>query len=155
MLCKHKLMDKKQTVDHQIKSTGHAMLKMYNQVAAKFDTTQAIGLVLLSIDKEGTPSTSIATSLGMEATSMSRIMKSLEENNFIYREQDKIDKRMVRIFLTEKGIEKRRVAKKVVSGFNQLIDNNIPQSKLSLFFEVMNDINKTIEEYKVQNEIKL
>jgi len=146
-------MNQKNTVDHQIKSTGHAMLKMYNQVAAKYDTTQATGLVLLSIDKEGTPSTSIAPSLGMEATSMSRIMKTLEENKLIYRKKDTIDKRMVRIFLTKEGVEKRRIAKKVVSGFNQLIDANIPQSKLSLFFEVMEDINQTIEEYKIQNEI--
>ena len=146
-------MNQKNTVDHQIKSTGHAMLKMYNQVAAKYDTTQATGLVLLSIDKEGTPSTSIAPSLGMEATSMSRIMKTLEENKLIYRKKDKVDKRMVRIFLTKEGVEKRRIAKKVVSGFNQLIDANIPQSKLSLFFEVMEDINQTIEEYKIQNEI--
>ena len=146
-------MDKKTTVDYQIKSTGHAMLKMYNQVAARYGTTQATGLVLLSIDKEGTPSTSIAPSLGMEATSMSRIIKTLEDNHLIYRKKDKKDKRMVRIFLTEEGVEKRRIAKKVVSGFNELIHQNIPQSKLSMFYEVMEEINKTIEQYKEQNQL--
>ncbi|MBL4668953.1 MAG: MarR family transcriptional regulator [Flavobacteriales bacterium] len=141
------------TVDQSIKSTWHSMFKMYNQVAAKYDTTQATGLVLLSISKEGTPSTSIAPSLGMEATSLSRIIKNLEEKNLIYRKQDKRDKRMVQIFLTEEGVEKRKIAKKVVSGFNEIIDANIPQSKLSLFFEVMKDINLTIEEYREQNNI--
>ena len=146
-------MSKNNTVDHHIKSTWHNMFKMYNQVAAKFGTTQATGLVLLSIDREGTPSTSIAPSLGMEATSMSRIMKTLEENELIYRKKDKKDKRMVRIFLTEKGVEKRRVAKKVVSGFHELIAEEIPQSKLSMFFEVMDSVNGVIDKYKEQNEI--
>lgn len=146
-------MSKVNTIDHQIKSTWHAMNKMYNQVAAKVGTTQSTGLVLLSIDRKGTPSTSIAPSLGMEATSMSRVLNTLEENNLIYREKDKKDKRMVRIFLTEEGVEKRRIAKKVVTGFNDLIHANIPQSKLSMFNEVMREINQTIEEYKEQNEL--
>ena len=145
-------MSKKGTVDHHIKSTWHNMFKMYNQVAAKYGTTQATGLVLLSIDREGTPSTSIAPSLGMEATSMSRIMKTLEDNALIYRKKDKKDKRMVRIFLTEEGVEKRRIAKKVVTGFLELIEEEIPQSKLSMFFEVMDSINGVIDKYKEQNE---
>ena len=48
-------MSRKDTVDHHIKSTWHNMFKMYNQVASKHGTTQATGLVLLSIDREGTP----------------------------------------------------------------------------------------------------
>jgi DNA-binding MarR family transcriptional regulator len=146
-------MSKKDTVDYHIKSTWHNMFKMYNQVAAKYGTTQATGLVLLNIDKEGTPSTSIAPSLGMEATSMSRIMKTLEENSLIYRKKDRKDKRMVRIFLTEEGVEKRKIAKKVVSGFQELIHEGIPQSKLSMFFEVMDSINSVIDNYKEQNEL--
>lgn len=146
-------MSQKHTVDHHIKSTWHNMFKMYNQVAAKYGTTQATGLVLLSIDREGTPSTSIAPSLGMEATSMSRIMKTLEDNKLIYRKKDKKDKRMVRIFLTEEGVEKRKIAKKVVSGFQELIHEEIPQSKLSMFFEVMGSINGVIDKYKEQNKI--
>jgi len=146
-------MIQKATIDYQIKSTWHLMNKMYNQVASKYGTTQATGLVLLSIDREGTPSTSIAPSLGMEATSMSRIMKTLEDNELIYRKKDKKDKRMVRIFLTEKGVEKRRIAKKVVTGFNDLIHAKIPQSKLSLFNEIIGEINETIEEYKDQNDL--
>ena len=146
-------MSQNNTVDHHIKSTWHNMFKMYNQVAARYGTTQATGLVLLGINKEGTPSTSIAPSLGMEATSLSRVLKTLEDNDLIYRKKDKKDKRMVRIFLTEKGVEKRRIAKKVVSGFQELITEEIPQSKLSMFFEVMDSVNRVIDKYKEQNKL--
>ena len=139
------------TIYYQIKSTWHGIFKMYNQVAAKYGSTQAAGYFLLTISKEGTPATSIAPLMGMEATSMSRIIKSMEDKGLIFRKQDEKDKRMVRIFLTPEGVEKRKLAKKVVEGFNDLILEEIPQSKLHVFFEVMDTINKTIEKYKQEN----
>lgn len=145
-------MTQNTTIDSQIKATWHNMFKMYNQAASRFGTTQATGLVLLSIAKEGTPSTSIAPTLGLESTSMSRIIKTLEENNLIYKKKDRKDKRVVRLFLTEEGVEKRRIAKQVVSTFNEMIVQEIPQTKLSVFFEVMDDVNRVIEQYKEQNE---
>ncbi len=139
------------TIDSEIKSTWHSIFKMYNQIASQYGTTQATGFLLLSIAKEGTPSTSIAPAMGMEATSLSRILKTLEDKKLIYREKDANDGRMVRIFLTKEGVEKRKIAKKVVSGFNELIAQEIPQTKLSVFFDVMQDINKVIEKYKEEN----
>ena len=52
---------------------------------------------------------------------------------------------------TPEGVEKRKLAKKVVEGFNELILKEIPQNKLKTFFEVMESINKTIEKYKKEN----
>ncbi|MFB0924737.1 MAG: MarR family transcriptional regulator [Vicingaceae bacterium] len=140
-------------VDQHIKATWHNMFKMYNQMAAEYGSTQATGLILLNIEKEGTPSTSIAPNLGMEATSMSRIMKTIEDNGLIYREQDKVDRRMVRIFLTEAGLEKRKLAKKAVAGFNDQILAEVDRDKLDTFFEVMVSVNKVINKYREQNGI--
>lgn len=144
-------MKRSETVDYQIKATWHAIFKMYNQVASKYDTTQATGFVLLSIAKEGTPSTAIAPLLGMQATSLSRILKNLEDKKLIYRKTDSIDKRKVLIFLTPEGVEKRKIAKKVVSGFNEMVEKEIPSTKLKVFFEVMETINKTVDKYKNEN----
>jgi DNA-binding MarR family transcriptional regulator len=130
------------------------MFKMYNQVALKYGANQTVGMVLLSIDKDGTPSTSIAPMLGMESTSLSRIISALETDLLIYRKKDKEDRRMVRVFLTEKGIEKRKIAKKVVQGFYDLIAEEIPQSKLSMFYEVLDAVNASIDKYKIQNQDK-
>ena len=87
----------------------------------------------------------------MEATSLSRILKNLETKGLIYRKSDEVDKRKVLIFLTPEGVEKRKIAKKVVSGFNKLIVEEIPIEKLSVFFEVMETINKTVDKYKNEN----
>jgi hypothetical protein len=51
---------------------------MYNE-ASKYDATMATGFALLSMDKNiGTPSTSLVQKW-MEATSLTRTLKSMEE----------------------------------------------------------------------------
>ena len=70
---------KDKTIDYLLRTTWLAVNKMYNEEAAKFDTTMATGFTLLSIDPEnGTPSTSLGPIMGMEATSLSRILKKLK-----------------------------------------------------------------------------
>ena len=73
-------MKPEETVDFHIKRTWQSIAKMYNEVAAGYGATMATGYVLLNIDKElGTPSTALGPKMGMEATSLSRILKSMEE----------------------------------------------------------------------------
>ena len=74
----------KKTIDHLLRSTWQAIARMYNEEASKYDSTMATGFALLSIDpKKGTPSTSLGPKMGMEATSLSRTLKSLEEKKLI------------------------------------------------------------------------
>jgi DNA-binding MarR family transcriptional regulator len=139
-------MKPEETVDYHIKTTWHAISRMYNQQAASYDGTMSIGFVLLNIRlEEGTPATKIAPQMGLEARSLTRILKRLEEEGLIYKEPDPIDGRSVRIFLTEEGEEKRRIAADTVKNFNTHVYNKIPSEKLNVFFEVMGEINKVVE----------
>ncbi len=64
----------------------------------------AIGFALLSIDKEeGTPSTYISNRMGMEATSLTRTLKTLEEKGLIIRKKNPDDGRGVLIYLNDLG----------------------------------------------------
>ena len=140
-------MKKEKTIDFHIKWGWHAISRMYNAYAARFDITMAIGYVLLNIDlDEGTPATKIGPLLGMEPRSLVRMLKNLEERKLIRREVDESDKRFVRIFLTDLGREKREMAREGVILFNNVIREKIPLDKLVTFFEVMKDINRIVEE---------
>ncbi len=140
-------MKKEKTVDFHIKWGWHAISRMYNAYAARFDITMAIGYVLLNIDlEEGTPATKIGPLLGMEPRSLVRMLKSLEERGLIRREVDGSDKRFVRIYLTDEGKAKREMAREGVIQFNNMIRERIPLDKLVTFFEVMKDINRIVEE---------
>ena len=145
-------MQKDQTIDHTLRATWQAVAKMYNEQAGKHDSTMAMAFVLLNIDKEnGTPSTSLGPQMGMEPTSLSRILKSMEEKGAIYRERNPEDGRSVLIKLTPFGIEKREVSKAHVIQFNEIVSKNISKEKLKHFFEVTKMINSLISERKIFN----
>lgn len=143
----------KDTVCYNIKFAWHAISRMYNEKASEYDGTSSMGFVLLNIDTEkGMPSTQIGPKLGMEATSLSRMLKTLEDKNLIYRVPQENDKRVVKIFLTEEGKKKRAIAKKVVKDFNLKVFEKVAPHKIKVFFEVIQEIIKTVEEEKLLKE---
>lgn len=141
------------TIDYVLRSTWQAVARMYNEEAKEFDSTMAVGFTLLSIDpKTGTPSTALGPKMGMEATSLSRILKSMEEKGLILRKPNPKDGRGVLIHLTEFGLQKRTDSKDVVLRFNEVIQEHVSEEKLNNFFEVMQTINVLISEKKVHTK---
>lgn len=139
-------MKLQETVDYHIKSTWHALTRMYNNIASKYDLSQTIGYVLINIEKEGTPATKIAPLMGMEPTSLSRLLKSMETRGLIYRKGDDEDKRVVRIFLTEEGVKKRNLAKETVLSFNEKLMKEISQDELKQLIKILGIIKRCVDD---------
>lgn len=141
------------TIDYALRATWQMVARMYNEEAKKFDSTMAVGFTLLSIDpKKGTPSTSLGPKMGMEATSLSRILKSMEEKGLIERKPNPEDGRGVLIYLTPFGLEKRKDSKDAVLRFNEVVKDQLSESQLQGFFEVMETINQVITEKKIYHK---
>jgi len=147
--------EKKYLVDFAIRHLWHKISRMYNQKANEYGMTMSIGFILLNIDKEGTPSTQLGPKMGMEPKSLSRTIKTMEEKGLIRREAGKVDKRKVLIFLTEEGVEQRRMTRDFVYEFNNTMKESIPKGKLKTFFEVAEKLDKSvdIELSKLQSKI--
>lgn len=144
---------KDKTLDYVLRTTWLAVNKMYNEEASKFDTTMATGFALLSIDPEnGTPSTSLGPKMGMEATSLSRTLKTMEEKGLIIRKPNPEDGRGVLIHLTEFGREKREYSKDRVLTFDNAIRSNIASDKIENFYEVAELIINMISNRKIYNQ---
>ena len=147
-------MDKNKSIDHQLRATWQAVAKMYNEQAANHNSTMATAFVLLTIDKiNGTPSTTLGPLMGMEPTSLSRILKSMEEKGAIYREKNPDDGRSVIIKLTDYGKEMRKVSKGHVYQFNNIVREYVTENELESFFKVMKTINSLIAERKIYGTI--
>jgi DNA-binding MarR family transcriptional regulator len=143
-------MRREETVDYNIKAAWHAIARMYNQQAGKYDITMSMGFVLLNINSdEGTPATKIAPLMGLEARSLTRLLKSMEEKGLIHREPDANDKRLVRIVLTKEGKFKKEKSRETVLKFNQAIREQIATAELNVFFDVLQRINKIIEKSNI------
>lgn len=144
---------KDKTIDYVLRTTWLTVNKMYNEEAAKFESTMATGFTLLSIDPEkGTPSTSLGPKMGMEATSLSRILKTMEKNKLIERKPNPQDGRGVLIHLTEFGKEKRDYSREKVLTFNDAIRNNVSEEQLNNFYEVAELINDMVTNKKIYNQ---
>jgi DNA-binding MarR family transcriptional regulator len=144
---------KDKTIDYVLRATWQAVSRMYNEEAAKYGATMATGFVLLSIDKEkGTPSTTLGPKMGMEATSLTRTLKSMEEKGLIIRKKNPLDGRGVLIYLTDLGKEKRELSKSTVLQFNETIKQNVANEKLKHFMEVAETINELIQDKNIFNQ---
>jgi len=145
-------MDKNKSIDHQLRATWQAVAKMYNEQAAKHDSTMATAFVLLNIDFEnGTPSTSLGPLMGMEPTSLSRLLKTMEDKGAICREKNPTDGRSVIIKLTDYGKKMREISKGHVYQFNNEVKKHITEEELETFFKVTTTINKLITDKTVYN----
>lgn len=138
------------TIDYILRYTWQAVARMYNEEATKYGATMATGFALLSIDKEkGTPSTTLGPKMGMEATSLTRTLKSMEDKGLIYRKKNPADGRGVLIYLTDLGKEKRELSKNTVLLFNDTVKANLSEGQLKNFFEVSEIINQLINDKKI------
>ncbi|HER40606.1 MAG TPA: MarR family transcriptional regulator [Salinimicrobium catena] len=144
---------KEKTIDYVLRATWISIAKMYNEEAGKEGSTMATGFALLSIDPEkGTPSTSLGPKMGMEATSLSRTLKTMEEKGLIVRKKNPVDGRSVLIHLTEFGKEMRDYSKKVVLTFDEAVKKEIPEEDLEKFNEVAYKIMDLIASKKIYNQ---
>ncbi|NOX84583.1 MAG: MarR family transcriptional regulator [Chlorobi bacterium] len=152
-------MNIQETVDYHLTSSVFAMRRMYSLLAAQNGITQGIGYALTYIGKEGIPATKIAPMMGMTSSSLSRLLKNMEDTGIIYREPDQEDKRVVRIFLTEKGIELKEKVKRAVFRFNRNLFEKISKEDLEAFIRVNNIIKEQVKseitEFQEKNKLSI
>ena len=134
-------------VEYSLRTSWQSIKKMYNEEAKKYGGTHSIGFALLSIHpKKGTSSTSIGPIMGLEANSLSRLLKTMEINKLIIRKPNPNDGRGIIILLTKEGLKKRDITKNKVIKFNRLIENNISKKDLTVFLKTTNKIKNLISE---------
>ena len=146
---------KDKTIDYILRATWQAVSRMYNEEAGKYGATMSIGFALLSIDKEnGISSTALGPQMGMEPTSLTRTLKSMEDKGLIVRKKNPVDGRGVIIHLTKLGKEKRELSKDTVLKFNDIVKSKLTQEKLDHFVEVSEVINNLIADKQIFTEDK-
>jgi DNA-binding MarR family transcriptional regulator len=115
----------------------------------------ATGFALISIDpEEGTPSTALGPKMGMEATSLSRTLKMMEDKGLIERRPNPLDGRGVLIHLTPFGKEMRDFSKAVVLRFDEVVKENVSKEDLETFKRVAYAILELINSKKIYDTEK-
>jgi len=127
---------------------------MYNEEAGTKGSTMATGFALISIDPEkGTPSTALGPKMGMEATSLSRTLKKMEQQGLIDRRPNPEDGRGVLIHLTAFGKEMREFSKGVVFKFDEAVKEQVSQEDIKTFKKVASTITELIGNKSIYKKI--
>jgi DNA-binding MarR family transcriptional regulator len=133
-------------VVNRIRSSWIEIFKFYNEQNSKEIGTLSTAFVLLTInEKFGTQVTKIAPRMGMEPNSLSRLLKSLEKKELIFKRKDTKDKRKVYICLTENGLKLRNIAAERLFHLEKSIKDKISTSDLYAFYKVNDAISEIIE----------
>ncbi len=141
-------MSQNNTIDYFLKAAWQTVANKYNNIASQHGFTQAAGYILINIHKEGTPVSQIANFTGVKTTSLSRVLNNLESLGFIYRETSKKDKRSVKVYLTPLGVEKRKLAKDVVRGFNDYLESQLSGKEKEQLIEMLARVNELAINYE-------
>ena len=133
-------------VVNRIRSSWIEIFKFYNEQNSKEIGTLSTVFVLMTInEKFGTQVTKIAPRMGMEPNSLSRLLKSLEEKELVFKRKDTKDKIKVYICLTENGLKLRNIAADRLFSLEKSIKDKILPSDLSAFYKVTDSISEVIE----------
>jgi DNA-binding MarR family transcriptional regulator len=85
---------------------------------------------------------------------LSRLLKSLEEKELVFKRKDNKDKRKVYIWLTENGLKLRNIAAERLFSLEKNIKDKISPTDLSSFYKVTDAISEIIEIEKTKIALK-
>lgn len=97
-------------------------------------------LLMSLYDQEGSSQDSIAQSRGFDKTMIAKSILRLEEEGIAYREIDPEDKRIKRLYLTEKGKRLRPEMERIGFELNALLLKGFDPDELSSAIEVVRRI---------------
>ncbi|MEJ6505740.1 MAG: MarR family transcriptional regulator [Crocinitomicaceae bacterium] len=142
-------------IDFLIRHAWHRVSRMYNNTASTEGMTMSVGFILMIVEKRGTPSTQLGPKMGMEPTSLSRTLNNMESSGLIERKEFSGDKRKVNIFLTKKGVLKRKLVKNFLLDFNKKIASKFKDRDLQGFMNVMSAVDLAIEDVEIKKNNEL
>jgi len=134
---------------YQIGITGQLSKKRFQQLLKKENinlSPQQVGLLNALIEKDGASMQELSTISYRDNSATTRLIDNLEKKAFVERRSADSDRRVWKIFISEKG--KAEVAKANLIGRNYVskILTGIDEKDLDVFMQVIKSIRKNITE---------
>lgn len=85
-----------------------------------------------------------------DKSSLARLLAKMERKNYITREQDELDKRVNRVFLTETGRITFRQTRPIIVGLKKIMEKNIKEENIYQLINTLERIQKNISSVESQ-----
>ena len=90
----------------------------------------------------------IESAFNIRRSSVTNLIQQIEKKGFIKRETVESDARLKKIVLTEKSIKINKIVKEKLKEIEMQMTKNISKEELSILFNIIDKINKNMEETK-------
>ena len=118
------------------------------EACQKLNLTFSEYIMLIRIfDNEGAKQDELASMLYLDKAVVTRVIKTLEEKGFVYREQDARDRRMKRVYITAYGKSQEEFIKNIIKRLVTYMEAQMPpdevQSLMRGFQDLADKMSKT------------
>ena len=113
-------------------------------------TKEQFSILILLTLTDGLYQTQIANILGKDRPNITRMIDILETKGYIRREKDENNRRILKVFLTEKGHEKAEIAKPVRDKFSEVQYRGLSNEEIITLVQLLRKVrNNFKEEYNL------
>lgn len=124
-----------------ISFTYRSVQKYFSKELEEFNIGWGHFAILMALyNQEGRSQDSLAQSRGFDKTMITKSILRLEKEGLVYREIDEEDKRIKRLYLTEKGKTLKPELQKVGLKLNELLLQNFDKEEISTAVETVRKI---------------
>ncbi len=94
----------------------------------------------------------LARELLINKSNVTRGLTGLEEQGYIYRESDKADKRILRVYPTDKMLQELPKIREILRSWNEYLTADINDEEIEIFQSVLERISAKAKEYMENRE---
>lgn len=125
-----------------------------DRFASRFGLTQAIAWPIVAISRlgDGVRPGVIADAVGIEPSSVVRLIDQLVAAGLLERHEDANDRRARLLFLTEKGRDKAREIEMALIPLRRQLLQGLTDTELDVCMHVFRTLGKSIENYKTASK---
>lgn len=98
------------------------------------DVTYGQTLAIISIPNDGIEMSDLSLLLGLDNSTVTRLIIRLEKKHWVIRKKSKRDKRAIKVFLTDGGVEVQQGLEKKLDAIGEKINLNINENKKDNLF---------------------
>ena len=134
-----------------LRSVGKTFKMMSMNIADEMDRrglqiTQAQAMLLRRLWlQDGPIQNDLAWITFRDKTSLARLITKMEKKGYVRREQDSMDGRAKRVFITESGRELARAINKVLSDMSERFSRGICPNDLTVMMRTLESIQKNLD----------
>lgn len=105
-------------------------------------------LLFLLMKEDGKTKKELYEIMNLAPATISKMVDRLQNSGFVYTEKDAIDKRVSRVYLTDKGRETLNEVKIAINDINKIAFEGFSQDEITQLAELMEKMKKNLAVYK-------